>query len=405
MCLEDIFGTDEWFGSKNILFVGDLLQLPTVNGRPVFKNNSNKLVKTILEAANAIDIWKETVEYDELTINERQKGDETFFKMLDSVRHGCLTDETIDTLNSHVLKVSMQEKYKEFESRRLQKINELMLESLETEKIELACVDVFDERSNTAKFDKKQEKKLEILKDQPSKTAGLETVLSLEVGCRVILRRNIDVTVGLVNGAIGTVIGIYATRITIKFDHIDVPCDIERVTSRFMLSKNLYIHRIQFPIILSYAITIQKCQGLPLDTAIIDLSTDVFGDGVAYVTLSRLRTLNGLHLLSFDPLSVKVSNVCINEINRLRSKFRKDLPLIKKSKGKKRKIQVSGIIDDGEPCSKNAKVSVSHVQSSSNSTVSSNKRKSTDLQKSNHPKKSKLCDNNACLAPIKEKLM
>uniref|UniRef100_A0A1X7UAZ7 ATP-dependent DNA helicase n=1 Tax=Amphimedon queenslandica TaxID=400682 RepID=A0A1X7UAZ7_AMPQE len=116
MCLEDIFGTDEWFGSKNILFVGDLLQLPTVNGRPVFKNNSNKLVKTILEAANAIDIWKETVEYDELTINERQKGDETFFKMLDSVRHGCLTDETIDTLNSHVLKVSMQEKYKEFES-------------------------------------------------------------------------------------------------------------------------------------------------------------------------------------------------------------------------------------------------------------------------------------------------
>uniref|UniRef100_A0A1X7UBJ7 Uncharacterized protein n=1 Tax=Amphimedon queenslandica TaxID=400682 RepID=A0A1X7UBJ7_AMPQE len=138
---------------------------------------------------------------------------------------------------------------------------------------------------------------------------------------------------GLVNGAIGTVIGIYATRITIKFDHIDVPCDIERVTSRFMLSKNLYIHRIQFPIILSYAITIQKCQGLPLDTAIIDLSTDVFGD---------------------------VSNVCINEINRLRSKFRKDLPLIKKSKGKKRKIQVSGIIDDGEPCSKNAKVSKSN---------------------------------------------
>uniref|UniRef100_A0A1X7VJI4 Uncharacterized protein n=1 Tax=Amphimedon queenslandica TaxID=400682 RepID=A0A1X7VJI4_AMPQE len=92
-----------------------------------------------------------------------------------------------------------------------------------------------------------------------------------------MLRCNIDVTVGLVNGAIGT--------------------------------------------------------GLSLDTAINDLSTDVFGD---------------------------VSNLCINEINRLRSKFRKDLPLIKKSKGKKRKIQVSGIIDDGEPCSKNAKVSTSN---------------------------------------------
>uniref|UniRef100_A0A1X7SQC8 OTU domain-containing protein n=1 Tax=Amphimedon queenslandica TaxID=400682 RepID=A0A1X7SQC8_AMPQE len=293
--------------------------------------------------------------------------------MLDSVRHGSLTDETIDTLKSRVFKVSIQEKYKELESEgtnppiclfskvdACQKINELMLESLETEKIELACVDVVDESGSTAKFDKKQEKKLDKLKDQPSKTAGLETVLSLAVGCRVMLRRNIDVTVGLVNGAIGTVMGIYATRISIKFDHIDVPCDIERVTSRFMLSKNLYIHRKQFPLILSYAITIHKCQGLSLDTAIIDLSTDVFGDGMAYVALSRVRTLNGLHLLSFDPLSVKVSNLCINEINRLRSKFRKDLPQIKKSKGKKRKIQVTGIVDDGEPCSKNAKVSTSN---------------------------------------------
>uniref|UniRef100_A0A1X7TFB4 OTU domain-containing protein n=1 Tax=Amphimedon queenslandica TaxID=400682 RepID=A0A1X7TFB4_AMPQE len=158
-----------------------------------------------------------------------------------------------------------------------------------------------------------------------------------------MLRSNIDVTVGLVNGAIGTVMGIYATRISIKFDHIDVPCDIERVTSRFMLSKNLYIHRKQFPLILSYAITIHKCQGLSLDTAIIDLSADVFGD---------------------------VSNLFINEINRLRSKFRKDLPQIKKSKGKKRKIQVTGIIDDGEPCNLKTKFNVKDDDSCSSLTVS-----------------------------------
>ena len=102
-----------------------------------------------------------------------------------------------------------------------------------------------------------------------------------------------------------------------------------------------------------------------------------------------------IYITNFDPLSVKVSNPCINEINRLRSKFRSDLPLLKNAKGKKRKIQVTAIIDSGEPCSKNVKVSVSHVQSTSNSTVSSNKRKSTDLHKSRCPKRSKICDDNA----------
>ena len=124
---------------------------------------------------------------------------------------------------------------------------------------------------------------------------------------------------------------------------------------------------------------------------------------MAHVALSRVRTLNGLHLLSFDSLSVKVSNPCINEINRLRSKFRIDLPKIKNSKRKKKKIQVTGAIDSGEPCSKNVKVSVSHVQSTSNCTVSSNKRKSTELHKSRCPKKSEICDDNALNKPCPQK--
>uniref|UniRef100_A0A1X7TU07 ATP-dependent DNA helicase n=1 Tax=Amphimedon queenslandica TaxID=400682 RepID=A0A1X7TU07_AMPQE len=154
-----------------------------------------------------------------------------------------------------------------------------------------------------------------------------------------------------------------------------------------MPSKNLHIHS-KVSLILSYANTIHNCQGLSLNTAIIDLLTDVLawhGICMAYVALSHVCTLNGLHSLSLDPLSVKVSHLCINEINHLRSKFWNNLPQIKKSKGKKRKIQVTGIIDDGEPCRKNAKVSVSHVKSTSNSTVSSNECKSTDLQNSNCP--------------------
>uniref|UniRef100_A0A1X7V827 Uncharacterized protein n=1 Tax=Amphimedon queenslandica TaxID=400682 RepID=A0A1X7V827_AMPQE len=60
-----------------------------------------------------------------------------------------------------------------------------------------------------------------------------------------MLRRNIDVTVEFVDGARGTV-DRYATRTSIKSDHIDVPCDMKRVTSRLMLSKNLYVHSTVF---------------------------------------------------------------------------------------------------------------------------------------------------------------
>uniref|UniRef100_A0A1X7UW92 OTU domain-containing protein n=1 Tax=Amphimedon queenslandica TaxID=400682 RepID=A0A1X7UW92_AMPQE len=68
-----------------------------------------------------------------------------------------------------------------------------MLEGLETEKIDLACVDVVDESAAQQTLTKTR-KNIEKLKDQPSKIACLETVLSLAVGCRVMLRRNIDVT-------------------------------------------------------------------------------------------------------------------------------------------------------------------------------------------------------------------
>ena len=34
--LEELFGGTEWFGSRNMLFVGDLLQLPPVSESTVF---------------------------------------------------------------------------------------------------------------------------------------------------------------------------------------------------------------------------------------------------------------------------------------------------------------------------------------------------------------------------------
>ena len=87
--LEELFGGTDWFGSINVMFVGDLLQLPPVNGDPVFSKLNQKAMSK-LGCMGSGNIWKETIIYDELTVNERQKSDPVYSKVLDEIRRAVL---------------------------------------------------------------------------------------------------------------------------------------------------------------------------------------------------------------------------------------------------------------------------------------------------------------------------
>ena len=92
--------------------------------------------------------------------------------------------------------------------------------------------------------------------------------------------------------------------------------------------------------------------------AIVDLSDDVFSEGMAYVALSRVRSLSGIYLTAFNPQSIMVSTKCLKEVNRLRQTFRKDFPLydilLKSASTAKRKL--TGITDDDLPNPKKSKL-------------------------------------------------
>lgn len=211
-----------------------------------------------------------------------------------------------------------------------------MLEYSKNPKIILKAFDIIEAKTNAQK--EKALKSLNRIKEDNSRTAGLEHKIEVKLGAKIRLFRNIDITNGLVNGAIGFIVKIFKdnfateniSKLRIKFETGEF--DIEPVTAKFQLFTNVFIFRKQFPISLAYGITIHKSQGLTLDTFVVDIGSSIFSSGQVYVALSRVKCLDGLRIINLNPYSIKAQNSAILEYNRLKSTFKHDLKLFSLSK-------------------------------------------------------------------------
>ena len=102
--LQQIFNTSEtkdgWFGKKHIIFFGDLFQLPPIDDPFAFVDINTKTVSTRFRSISiSINLWS-LFEYDELTINMRQKNDLAYYELLSRIRLGLVTKSDIDTLET-----------------------------------------------------------------------------------------------------------------------------------------------------------------------------------------------------------------------------------------------------------------------------------------------------------------
>ncbi|MGB3064738.1 helix-turn-helix domain-containing protein [Sphingobacterium thalpophilum] len=282
------------FGGLQVLFIGDLYQLP-----PVVKDTEWTILRDHYSSVfffNAKVLRDNPLVMLELNKIYRQQ-DEGFISILNAIRNNQCTSDMLTTLNSYYQQDFVPKDDEQYitltsHNRIADEINSAKLASLPGRMLNLKAV----------------------VKDDFAQGAyPAEETLSLKLGAQVMFIRNDSGDERkYYNGKIGTVKDIDTVHgtVTVAFPDGSDPVTVKRETwenirynydkGQDQIKEEVLGTFSQFPLRLAWAITIHKSQGLTFDKAIIDAGTS-FAAGQVYVALSRLTSLEGLVLKSIIP--------------------------------------------------------------------------------------------------------
>jgi len=258
---------DRPFGGIQMIVTGDFLQLPPV------KKDPNAPYDWAFEsrAWHAADF-----KIVQLTKIHRQ-DDAEFVRALSEFRFGRVTGRNADLLRSRVAKFPDANLTRLFtHNAQVDKWNAYRLGEIDSEP------KLFD-----AKLSGPEHQQQFLINNLLTPQC-----LELKRGARVMFTVN-SAEGGFMNGQTGTVTDFGLGRIAVECEGRVI--GVEPFTWQFDPRDSRSAGFKQFPLRLSYAITIHKSQSLTLDSAYIDVRA-AREPGQAYVALSRLRTLGGLHL-------------------------------------------------------------------------------------------------------------
>ena len=130
----------------------------------------------------------------------------------------------------------------------------------------------------------------------------------MKKGSAVLCTVNLDMDQGICNGSQGIVMDILEkdgqVLPIVKFSN----GIIKTISPHFWQSEEYPCIMIgQYPLILAWAMTIHKMQGVTLDMGEMDIGNSIFEYGQSYVALSRIRSLEGVYLSAFEPDKVKAN--------------------------------------------------------------------------------------------------
>jgi len=293
------------FGGMQVIFSGDFYQLPPID-------KTKKDVSFCFESKTWSELFQRQIKLKSIF----RQTDESYINILNQVREGNLSEE-----NEKILKGKINRKVPEGSEiiptflcpikSAVEEINKQKIKKLTSEVYSYEVNKRCDLSMNNGEKILRQnynQINIDVELEFIANNISCDKKIDLKIGAQVMCTINIkdENVLFISNGSQGIVSGISKNNYPIVryFNG-----HIREMGPNLWKSENIPgIGIEQIPLILSWALTIHKAQGATLEMAEIDVGSNVFEFGQTYVALSRVVSIDGLYLKSFDKNKIKVNS-------------------------------------------------------------------------------------------------
>ncbi len=272
--------TEKKFGGIQLILSGDFLQLPPVT-----------CTNFCFESKTWSNIIDKTFYFTEII----RQSNTLFQNVLNKIRLGIVDNEVKSTLNLCVNKdtqtLLIEPTHLYSKRNMVQNYNNTKLNLLK----EKHKTYIF---KSTFEYQNIKDEYKEQYKDMINKVVDINDTIELTIDTQVMLTVN-NIDDNLANGSVGKIIKFEDGFPVIQFSNGIIKKIIPykwSLNDEIKNKKDPNIHKLQLPLILAWSITIHRAQGATLDYVYTDIGNSIFEFGQVYVTLSRVKSLDGLFI-------------------------------------------------------------------------------------------------------------